>query len=444
MAGAVVLVAWAAGCGSGDRPFQPTEDPVGQTLQPIQGGTTDSTHNFAVGILQFMPSGSIAICSGVLLAPNLVATARHCVSRLASSQIDCATSAFAGTLPAADMFVTSSPDLQTATTRDLISVISGDSGDDGIIVPSPASVCGNDLALLILSQPISVPEYVTPVISPPMTDHQAYATSFTAIGYGVDTPTDTTGESAGIRRIKEDVNIGCIPNDPIPANCYSDPSAAQFITPNEFEGGDGTCEGDSGSGAFDQASFDNGNWFAFGVLSRGGVSPEGGTCEGSIYTRFDAWGPLIVGAANKAAALGGYAPPSWAVSTGQPAADAGSSAVSCLANGSACDQDTDCCAVNCITYNGGQTASCFACDPQHTCNLGYGCQGGVCIFGATSVYDAGVTTTSMAVESGGCTAGLTGGGSSAPGRTVAAGLAIAAIAARRRRRAPGATVRTRR
>ena len=44
-----------------------------------------------------------------------------------------------------------------------------------------------------------------------------------------------------------------------------------------------------------------GKWVAFGVLSRGGVSTDGTTCEQPIYTRFDAWGSLIVGAAQQAA-----------------------------------------------------------------------------------------------------------------------------------------------
>ena len=123
----------------------------------------------------------------------------------------------------------------------------------------------------------------------------------TAIGYGIDTPTDTTGASAGTRRIKENVKLTCIPNDTSFTDCFSDPTARQVLTASEFVSGDSTCEGDSGSGAFEQSNFDQGKWVAFGVLSRGGVSTDGTTCEQPIYSRFDAWGSLIVGAAQQAA-----------------------------------------------------------------------------------------------------------------------------------------------
>jgi MYXO-CTERM domain-containing protein len=388
---------------------------------------------------------NLAICSGVLLAPNLVATARHCVSQLASTRIDCSTSNFVSTLPASDMFVTTNPNIATANMKtDFISVIGGDSGDDGIIVPPLPGVCGNDLALLILSQSIDLPQYVTPIIAPPMTDHQAYTTAFTAIGYGVDSPTDTTGSTAGVRRVREDINIACIPNDPSD-NCYSDPSASQFIAASEFEGGDGTCEGDSGSGAFDQGSYNNGVWAAFGVLSRGGVSAEGGTCEGSIYTRFDAWGSLIVDAANKAAALGGYPAPGWA-NPSSPASDASISVgippATCTQNDAVCGQDSECCSFNCIISSDQVTAYCRACDPVNNCSHGYGCQEGVCVFGAANNY--GTMASTVGVKSG-CSVDSAPGSRAFPGQGFAVGLvAVGAGMTRRRRKTKGpASVRAR-
>ena len=364
--------------------------PIARTSSAIQGGTTDTTHNFAVAVAQMSAQG-VALCSGVLLAPNLVATARHCVSLLSSTTIDCSTSMFNGTLPAKDLFVTDSATIGANTS--FISVVGGTSGQDGIIVPSDTKVCGNDIALLILSQPIQVPQYVTPSINPPMTDQRAYSTAVTAIGYGVDTPTDTTGASAGIRRIKEDINLICIPNDTTFTDCLSDPTWLQIATANEFEGGDGTCEGDSGSGAFDQGNFSKGNWVAFGVLSRGGVSPEGGTCIGSIYTRFDAYSQLIISAAQKAASLGGYSPPSWtglstAVDASVVSPEAGSAAV-CLPNKAMCGQDSDCCSVNCISHDNNVTAYCTMCDATNTCADGFVCTQGVCVSANSSASSSG-------------------------------------------------------
>jgi V8-like Glu-specific endopeptidase len=442
----VLVVVWAVGCGSADAPPASRGEPVAHSSSAIQGGAADTTHNFAVGVVEVQTgSQAVAFCSGVLLAPNLVATARHCVSQVTSAQIDCATTSFTSTVPVGNLYVTPDPTISNANGHNFYTVVS-------LSVPSgpgTSGVCGNDIALLTLSNTIPVPQYVTPTINPPMTDHQAYTTAVTAIGYGVDTPTDTMGASAGVRRIRENINLVCIPHDKTPADCFSDPQAAQYISPNEFEGGDGTCEGDSGSGAYDQGSFNKGQWVAFGVLSRGGVSPEGGTCLGSIYTRFDAWSQLLIDAAGKAAALGGYSPPSWTGLPPSPAVDGaapspgtsadGGSGVACQQSGTLCSADTDCCTVNCISSSGDKGPfSCTACDLQHPCNQGYGCRQGVCVSGAPSSFDAGSGDGGGLVEAGvrahaACAVGLPGSSGPLPGRAAAAGFAAIALVLRRRK-----------
>jgi hypothetical protein len=308
--------AMASACGtSGPVPWER----VVTTESAIQNGTADTTHKFAVGIVQTsqQQSGQVALCSGMLLAPNLVATARHCVANLSSAEITCATSTFGAVVATTDVLVTT--DATIASKGNFVGVSS-------IIVPSGSSqtkVCGDDLALLILSDTISLPAYVTPVIDPPMTDHSTYGTTITAIGYGITSPSDTTGTTAGERRIKENVDLLCIPGDTTFTDCFSDPSASQVLSRAEFVSGDGsTCEGDSGSGAYDQGFFDKGEWVAFGVLSRGGVSSDGTTCIEPIYTRFDAWGSLITSAAVQAAAAGHYSLPVWAGGPDASAPDA--------------------------------------------------------------------------------------------------------------------------
>ncbi len=276
----------------------------------------DATHLFAVGVVQLAQEqqNMVAFCSGVVLAPNLVATARHCVAQLTSTTIDCTSSAFGPLYPASQVFVTTDTTITMGSRFYPVSTV---------IVPSGAdqtAVCGNDIALMILGANIDLPQYAEPVIAPPMTNTQ-YEPVVTAIGYGIDTPTDTTGMSAGTRRIKQNVQLTCIPNDTSFTDCFSDPQARQLLTANEFVSGDSTCEGDSGSGAFEQSNFNEGKWVAFGVLSRGGVSTNGLTCEQPIYSRFDAWGSLIVGAAQQAATAAqaqgnGYPLATWAGGTG--------------------------------------------------------------------------------------------------------------------------------
>jgi MYXO-CTERM domain-containing protein len=273
-------------------------------------------------------------------------------------------------------------------------------GVSKIITPSGANqtdVCGNDIALLILSKNITIPQYVEPALTPALTDHKVWATTVTAIGYGISTPTDTNGTTAGTRRIKQNIGLACIPNDTTFVDCFSDPQAASQMTASEFVGGDGTCEGDSGSSAYDQTLFNNGTWASFGVLSRGGVS--GSTCVGSIYSRFDAWASLIIDAANQAAQAGGYPPPAWAGgssssssgssssggSSGSSSSSGGSSGGSSSgsttgkSDGQTCAADSECVNQNCVSNNGGQNFVCASlCGQSNSCTAGATCNGGYC------------------------------------------------------------------
>lgn len=284
----------------------PQSDFLNTSSSAIQGGTNDNTHLFAVGLVIRLARGT-ALCSGTLLAPNLVATARHCVAAIpANGVVICPNTTFGALTPASDIVVTTDADVRTNSLRVGVSEVIVPSGSD------QTSVCGNDIALLILSQNIALPEYAIPVINPPMTDHGVYSTTVTAIGYGVSSPSDTVGTTAGMRRIKQNIALDCIPNDRNFTDCF--PSMSADMTATEFASGDGTCEGDSGSNVFEQHNFDAGQWVGFGVLSRG--STVGNTCVGGIYSRFDAWGPLIVDAATRATTAGGYPLPPWAALDG--------------------------------------------------------------------------------------------------------------------------------
>lgn len=300
-----VALPWLITCRAPDPGPAPTS-------HPIQGGTNDTTHQFAVGIVINMSDGT-ALCSGALLAPNLVATARHCVAAIpASGIVTCPDTKFGAVTAASNIVVSTGADLRNASAPTVTA--------KKVIVPSGAdqtSVCGNDIALLILSQNISLPAYVTPVLNPPMSDHTVYSPTVTAIGYGITSATDMSGTSAGTRRIRQNVALTCIPGDSTFPNCARD----YDMTAAEFASGNGTCEGDSGSDAYEQDNFNAGRWVGFGVLSRGGDS--GSTCLGGIYTRFDAWSALIIDAATQAATAGGYDVPGWAMPGGNSDASTG-------------------------------------------------------------------------------------------------------------------------
>jgi MYXO-CTERM domain-containing protein len=442
---ALAVVA-AGGCSSAP----PAPEPTGRTTSEIQGGTSDTTHNFAVGIAIDLGGGQGAMCSGALLAPNLVATARHCVAQLSSSTVDCSTSTFGSLYSTSQFLVSNSAVLTQGASLYPVSKI---------VVPSGANqtkVCGNDIALLILGQNVQLPQYVEPAISPALTDHKVWATQVTAIGYGIDSPTDQTGASAGTRRILQNITVACIPNDTTYIDCFSDPTASQYMSANEFESGNGTCEGDSGSSAYDQTLFSAGTWASFGVLSRGGVSSDGTTCVGAIYTRFDAWAQLIIDTANEAAQAGGYSPPTWAGGTSSSsssssgASSSGSSGASSSgsgsgsgssgggsgsssgattgkADGTTCGADNECISQNCVSTDGKNYVCASTCNTSTACPSGASCIQGYCFTDAP---------TSVSQHSG-CAVAVVDDPQPVPWRTVAAGAlgAVALASARRRRRA---------
>jgi Trypsin len=425
----------ALSCGSGIG-SGPSSDPTAYSESAIQDGMTDVTHLFAVGVVQV--TQELAFCSGVLLAPNLVATARHCVAQTPQQQIDCSTTVFGAVYPVADLLVTTANVLSPQA--DFAHVVQ-------VVVPSGADqthVCGNDIALMILDRNIELPQYVEPTINPPMTDHSVYATTVTAIGYGISTPLDEAGVTAGTRRIKENIPLYCIPNDATFANCFSDPMASQVLSSDEFVSGDAsTCEGDSGSGAYDQPSFDRGQWVAFGVLSRGAVSQDGKTCVQPVYSRFDAWGPLLIQAATEAATMGGYSAPVWAGGSGPatttPTVDAAASedaagggvttsrpAPGSLADGKTCEADSDCAAQNCVSTD-DVTFVCASLCSGGSCTTGFACTSGYCfeakVGAVESKVDGAASAPAVTHAKGGCAVSP----SLSAGEGAGSGLAVLAL-----------------
>jgi hypothetical protein len=178
------------------------------------------------------------------------------------------------------------------------------------------------------------------------------------------------------------VNLVCIPGD-----ASIDCGTQSQITKNEFVSGNSTCEGDSGSSAYEQKNFNKMLPVSFGVLSRGGSS--GTTCLEPIYTRTDTWKSFIVSTALTAATAGGYTAPPWTQAPPPPPSDAGTPEAGVDGGppppppgtlGAPCADNTECNTGLCESNDGGMTWICSQrCDPSMNgadCALpNYQCQG---------------------------------------------------------------------
>jgi hypothetical protein len=186
------------------------------------------------------------------------------------------------------------------TTQESFSLSLADYHSVRAIVTLPASstgtsYCGADQAILILSDNVP-PSEATPLV-PRVDSPLAGGEAYTAIGFG-----ETGPGSSGQRSRLDGLVVDCVGE-----GCAAAAMAGRQISlQHEWIGDHGTCSGDSGGPAIDQAGR------VAGVSSRGPAS-----CDAPIYGDVFSWAAWIQETAQHAADVGGYTPAPWV--TGQPA-----------------------------------------------------------------------------------------------------------------------------
>jgi hypothetical protein len=249
------------------------------------------TDSNVVAVLVDLPGGAI-LCSGSLIAPNLVLTAQHCVAHGSKTVSSCASYTFGAMDDASSIVVSSSHDAAAALfDGSSTSFPNADGmtwfGVHSVAVPG-GDICGEDLAAITLSTNITG---VCPLIPSVDTD-VAVGEPYTAIGFGTTTP---TGSVAGVRYSVGHLNVVCA------ENC-NDPAMSAT---REWLGGTsaaaGACEGDSGGPAIDSLGR------VIGGTSRGPSS----VCNRTVYESYFGQGAWIKQVAAVAAQAGGYSAAGW-------------------------------------------------------------------------------------------------------------------------------------
>lgn len=240
----------------------------------VVGGEADDSSG-VIGLVHAV-NGSFGQCSGVLVAPNLVLTARGCVATKDDENfVVCGQTMFTGVHEPGDVTVMNRRVLDPTNTSENTQVAD-------IRVPEATDVCGADIAMLVLSEPLD-----GDVIEPALDGEPAAGQAYTVHGYG---PTEVGGLTSS--RNSGPGTITCVG-----AAC----SEEDGVEAAEFLGVDGACGADGGGPVVD----DSGR--AIGLVVRGS-----GQCEASIHTSIAAWGDWIKDEARSASDELGFEAPSWA------------------------------------------------------------------------------------------------------------------------------------
>jgi MYXO-CTERM domain-containing protein len=270
-----VLAVTALGCSAEISPGS-SGDRVGRVIQPVIGGVSSGAEHDGVVVLARFEAGTRrGLCSATLVAPNLLLTARHCVS-IADSTIACNMdgSAAVGAVihedfPAESFVVFVGKDGVTASVTD---EMTAKARGTKLVVDDSTTLCNHDLAFVLLDRPVDAPIATLRLWGGPRATERV-----TVVGWGVD----ATGTLPATRMERGDLAVRRIGPTLMPGNLYGIGSAEVMF-------GEAACAGDSGGPAF------NNDGVLVGVTSRvGNGQPKdpaniASTCVGdtahSIYT----------------------------------------------------------------------------------------------------------------------------------------------------------------
>jgi len=211
---------------------------VGQVIQPIIGGTVSGASRDAVVVLARFDAGvRRGMCTATMVAPNLLVTARHCVSETdATAACDASGAPVTGARLHGDRAPSSlaiypglggvAPD----TTREYGATARG----KALVVDPATTICNRDLAFVVLDRALFSVPYAAVRLAAPDT-----SAPITAVGFGIV----DDGSLPTSRRERSGVAL-------LGAGPMAYPEDARYgIGDAELLAGESACSGDSGSPA---------------------------------------------------------------------------------------------------------------------------------------------------------------------------------------------------
>jgi hypothetical protein len=245
------------------------ESELGTAQSAIYGGERDSSSNDAVVALRIGDTTTYRLCTGALIAPNVVLTARHCTSIPATETIGCNA---AGQSTNGNQFLADNApgDIHVYAGVSPLMTASPRANGKQVFRPTTSALCNSDIALVVLDKAI---DGIAP-LRVRLSGGVAVGEVIRSIGYGEN----DTNYTSGVRYIQDNV--------PVMAFGAGVMKNGTVLGSGELEIGRATCQGDSGGPGISAAT-----GAVVGVASRGVGCAQN---YGHVYMRTAAMRDLFV------------------------------------------------------------------------------------------------------------------------------------------------------